>query len=302
LADNLIYIPIVNFNHRLSKEYELGEGFSLVKFPKKFDVDYRTFGHSYFKRHYGDQFIKEAKDAYCLRYDWPGEGFRSIQEMIYKAEDPAITFLIALRVVQSCSAGFKMIFHTPSLKEKFPFDFAEYRMIGFQIRTSKAIHRFVEEDIFAAKEFFNKLLHLLKNEYKYRRIFNTLRYFDLGYRSANVDSRVIYFTIALEVLYKPSRGKITRVMAQRLSHFLGKDKKERDLLTEKTFEMMNFKARLTHGDMTYFDISRPERIQLVQEEEEVLRRTLQKILKNNDLIEMFSNLQSREEFFEGGIT
>ena len=191
-----------------------------------------------------------------------------------------------------------MIFHTPSLNEGLPFDFAEYRMTGFQIRTSKTIQRFVEEDIFAAKEIFNTLLHLLKNEFKYRRIFNTLRYFDLGYRSSNVDSRVIYFTIALEVLFKPSRGKITRVMAQRISAFLGKDKKEEEHLTEKTYEMMNFKARLTHGDMTYFDISRPERLQLVQEEEEVLRRTLQKIFKNNELIEIFSNLKNREDFFE----
>jgi hypothetical protein len=109
---------------------------------------------------------------------------------------------------------------------------------------------------------------------------------------------VIYFTIALEVLYKPSHGKITRDMANRLSVFLGQDSKERDILWPKLYEIMNFKARLTHGDMTYFDISRPERIQLVQEEEELLRRSLQKILQDDELIETFSYLRKREQYFD----
>ena len=117
MADNIFYIPIVNFHHRLSKEYELGEGFTLVKLPKEYDLEFRTFGHGYYKRHYGDQLLKEVKEAYCLRYHWPGESFKSIKEMIYKVEDPAITFLIALRILRPCSAGFKVVFHTPSLTE-----------------------------------------------------------------------------------------------------------------------------------------------------------------------------------------
>ncbi len=298
MADTIIYIPIVNFRHRLSKEYDLGEGFSLVKFPKTFDVEYRTFAHGYFKRHFGDQFIKEAKEAYCLKYIWPGERFKSIREMIYNVEDPVITFLIALRLLKPCSAGFKMIFHSPSIKQGFPFDFSEYPMIGYLIRAPKEVKRFLEEDIQAAKKIFLKLLKLLKNEFEYRRIFNTLRYFDVGYRRPAVDSRVIYFTIALEVLYKPSRGKITRFMGQRVSAFIGRDKGERERLTEKVHEIMNFKARLTHGDMTYFDISRPERVQLVLEEEEILRKTLQKILTDDDLIETFADLKKREVYFD----
>ena len=217
--------------------------------------------------------------------------------MIYHIEDPAITFLIALRLIKPCAAGFKMMFHTPALSEGFPFDFSEYQMIGFRGGGSQVIQKFNEEEIWEAKTLFLKLLGLLKNEYHYRRIFNTLRYFDLGYRSPNVDSRVIFFMIALEVLYKPSHGKITRVIAQRLSAFLGKNREERKTLLERAYEMMNFKARLTHGDMTYFDISRPERIQIVLEEEEVLRRTLQKIFRDDELIETFSSLKKREVYF-----
>jgi hypothetical protein len=297
MEEHLFYIPLVHFQHRLKKEHALTQQFSLVPFPEKLEKDFRLFGHGYYKRHYGDIFLKEVRQSYLLRYAWKTGRFKSPQELVYKIEDPIITFLVALRIHRATRAGLRGIFHFPPMSEGLPFDLIDYRMTGHVLSNEKDLVPFREEDLTSAGFYFQKIMGLLKNEYTHRRLFNTLRFFDLGYRSGNVDSRLIYFSIALEVLYKPIKGKLTRGMCQRVSAFLKKDTPY-DNLAKKIFEIFNLKARVIHGDMTYFDVSGPNEIKLVRDIEELLRVTLQKILHDDHLITTFSSIKQREIFFK----
>jgi hypothetical protein len=62
--------------------------------------------------------------------------------------------------------------------------------------------------------------------------------------------------------------------------------------------LVDLKSRITHGDMTYFDISRPEKVALVREQEDLVRACLQKILQNDKLIQIFSQVKERDAYFE----
>lgn len=297
MIEHLFLIPVVNFRHRLRKQLPLAEGFSLIPFPARIEKDYRLFGHGYYKRHYGDLLLKEIRPNFLLQYRWKTGRFKSAQELVYKIEDPIITFLIALRIFRPTRAGLRAIFHEPPMADGLPFDLIDYRTGGHTLQGESELIPFREEDLVCAAYFFRKIMSLLENEFAHRRLFNTLRFFDLGYRSANVDSRLIYFSIALEVLFKPLKGKLTRGMCQRIAAFLSDDPGAAHT-AKKVFEIFNFKARVIHGDMTYFEISRPQEIQRVREIEELLRKSLQKILKEEDLIKTFSSVRLREAYFE----
>jgi hypothetical protein len=296
MEKHIFYIPVTQFQHRLKKEYPLSEQFSLVPFPRKIEDEFRFFGHGYYKRHYGDLFLKEVHKGFALRYAWKTGRFKSPQELVYKIEDPIITFLIGLRIHRPTRAGLRGIFHYPPMSEGLPFDLIDYRTAGHVLRTDKELQPFREEDLAAANFYFQKIMGLLKNEYGHRRIFNALRFFDLGFRSNNVDSRLIYFSIAFEVIYKPVKGKLTRGMCQRAAAFLKKES-SLDNVAKKIFEIFNLKARVIHGDMTYFEVSGPNAVQLVRDFEDLLRVTLQKILRSDELISVFSSIKHREAFF-----
>jgi hypothetical protein len=298
MADTF-YIPIIWLRHQWAKEYELGQGFDLVRFPTHLAEAYREFDHGRFRRRYGDLLIKDIQTSYCLKLAWPIEPFTTPEQMVYNLEDPAITLLIVLRLLKPTNAGLRTIFHTPAtLEVGLPFDFVDYRMLGSAGRSDEALPPFTEDDVPKLVYYYAKLLELLKREYHHRRIFNTLRFFDLGYRSANVDSRLIYFAIALEVLFKPLRGRISRGMTERLADFLGANPAEREAVTRKMLALVDLKSRITHGDMTYFDISRPEKVALVREQEDLVRACLQKILQNDKLIQIFSQVKERDAYFE----
>ena len=297
MIDHLFYIPVTQFLHRLKKEYVLSPQFSLLPFPAKLAKEFSLFGHGYYKRHYGDLFLKEIQSSFLLRYTWKTERFKSAQDLIYQIEDPIITFLIALRLDRPTSAGLRGVLHFPAMKEGLPFDLIDYRTGGYALRSEKELTPFREEELASVAFYFQKLMGLLKNEFTYRRIFNTLRFFDLGYRSNNVDSRMIYFSIALEVLYKPLKGKITRGMCQRIAAFLKKDSPYENL-QRKVFEIFNLKARIIHGDMTYFEVSKPQEVALVRDIEDLVRTSLQKILHDDVLISTFSSIKERETFLK----
>jgi hypothetical protein len=298
MADTF-YIPIIWLRHQWAKEYELGQGFDLVRFPTHLAEAYREFDHGRFRRRYGDLLIKDIQTSYCLKLAWPIEPFTTPEQMVYNLEDPAITLLVVLRLLKPTNAGLRTIFHTPATLEiGLPFDFVDYRMLGSAGRSDEALPPFTEDDVPKLVYYYAKLLELLKREYHHRRIFNTLRFFDLGYRSANVDSRLIYFAIALEVLFKPLRGRISRGMTERLADFLGANPAEREAVARKMLALVDLKSRITHGDMTYFDISRPEKVALVREQEDLVRACLQKILQSDKLIQIFSQVKERDAYFE----
>jgi len=305
MQEHFFYIPLIHLEHGLRKTYQLGHGFTLLPFPVDLEKEYRLFGHGYFKRHYGDQIIKEFKKSYCLEYVRPPERFKSAREILYKLEDPIITFLIVLRLIKPTEVGFKGVFFTPSLTEGMPFEFIDYRLSSFHPRTldehgrplkGQEFEKFTEADLPNITLYFGRLLELLKNEYHYRRLFNTLRYFDLGYRSNNIDSRLIYFSIAMEVLFKPLKGKLTRGMCERVSHFLCKSGPQVDQIYRRFVEIIDFRARIIHGDMTYVDLSRPDRVELVHDLEHLVRLNLQKIFRQDDLVEIFASLEEREKY------
>jgi len=298
MADTF-YIPVIALRHQWAKEYELGHGFELVRFPSHLADAYRDFDNGYFRRRFGELLIREIQSGYCLKLSWPIERFATPEEMIYNLEDPAITLLIVLRLIKPTNAGLRTIFHLPpTLDPNLPFDFVDYRMQGFAARPSDAIPPFTDDDLPPIIYYYAKLLELLKREYHHRRIFNALRFFDLGYRSANIDSRLIYFAIALEVLFKPLRGRISRGMTDRIAEFIGTSPAERESITRKMVALVDLKARITHGDMTYFDISRPEKVELVRDQEDLLRFCLQKILQHDKLIQTFSQVKERDAYFE----
>jgi len=297
MLEHLFYIPVTQFVHRLKKEYVLSPEFSLLPFPERLEKEFRLFGHGYYKRHFGDLFLKEIQSSFLLRYFWKTERFKTPQELIYKIEDPIITFLIALRLHRPTSAGLRGVMHFPAMQEGLPFDLIDYRTGGYALRSDKELTPFREEDLASVSFYFQKLMGLLKNEFTYRRLFNTLRFFDLGYRSNNVDSRLIYFSIALEVLYKPLKGKLTRGMCQRIAAFLKKDTPHENV-QRKVFEIFNLKARIIHGDMTYFEISKPLEVGLVRDIEDLARISLQKILHDDVLISTFSSIKERELFLK----
>ncbi|MEO5656662.1 MAG: hypothetical protein ABIO65_06355 [Nitrospiria bacterium] len=298
MADTF-YIPLIALRHQWIKEYELGQGFDLVRLPASLVEGYREFDHGLFRRRYGEQLIKEIEGNYCLKLQWPIEAFQTPEEMVYHLEDPAITLLIVLRLIKPTNAGLRTIFHLPAtLDAVLPFDFVDYRTQGSGARSHGGLPPFTEDDIPRIIYFYAKLLDLLKREYHHRRIFNTLRFFDLGYRSGNVDSRLIYFAIALEVLFKPLRGRISRGMTDRIADFLGNTTEERETIVRKMLALVDLKARITHGDMTYFDISRPDKVALVCDQEDLLRASLQKILQQDKLIQIFSQVKERDSYFD----
>lgn len=298
MADTF-YIPLIALRHQWIKEYELGQGFDLVRLPASLAEGYREFDQGLFRRRYGEQLIKEIEGNYCLKLQWPIEAFQTPEEMVYHLEDPAITLLIVLRLLKPTNAGLRTIFHLPAtLAAGLPFDFVDYRMQGSGARSSEELSPFTEDDIPRIIYYYAKLLDLLKREYHHRRIFNTLRFFDLGYRSGNVDSRLIYFAIALEVLFKPLRGRISRGMTDRIADFLGNTPEERETIVRKMLALVDLKARITHGDMTYFDISRPDKVALVRDQEDLLRASLQKLLQHDKLIQIFSQVKERDAYFD----
>lgn len=293
------YIPLTSLRHQWVKEYQLGQGFDLVRFPARLGEAYRDYDHGFFRKRYGELLIADIQNNYCLKLEWPIEPFKTAEEMVYNIEDPAITLLIVLRLLKPTNAGLRTIFHLPAtLVIGHPFDFVDYRTQGSAARTNDELPPFTEEDIPQIIYYYAKLLELLKREYHHRRIFNTLRFFDLGYRSANIDSRLIYFAIALEVLFKPLRGRISRGMTDRIADFLGNTAEERDAVTRKMLALVDLKARITHGDMTYFDISRPDKVALVRDQEDLLRNALQKVLKSDKLIQTFSQVKERDAYFD----
>lgn len=305
MEEHTFYIPLIHFEHRFRKTYKIGHGFMLMPFPSRLEEEYRLFGHGYFRRHYGDLIIKEAKGSYCLEYIRPPERFKSHGEVIYRLEDPAITFLIVLRMMKPTRAGFKGIFFSPALKEGLPFDFIDYRLNSFhpfildehgKPVKGQEFEKFNEADLPNMTFYFGRLLDLLKNEYHYRRLFNTLRYFDLGYRSADLDSRLIYFSIAMEVLFKPLKGRLTRGMCERISQFLKQKNSEEERIYRRFVEILDFRARIIHGDMTYVDLTKPDKVELVHDLEQYVRLSLQKIFRHADLVEIFSSLQEREKY------
>ena len=305
MQEHTFYIPIIHLEHSLRKSYDLGHQFTLMPFPDDLEKEYRLFGHGYFKRRYGDELIKEIKKAYILKYVRPPEEFKSFKDVIYKLEDPIISFLVVLRLLKSTEAVFKSILFSPALTEGLPFDFIDYRLHAFHPRIldehgrlveGQEFEKFTEADLPNITFYFGRLLNLLKNEFHYRRIFNTLRYFDLGYRSANIDTRLICFSVAMEVLFKPLRGKLTRGMCERIAQFLSKVNTERDQIYRRFVEIIDFRARIIHGDMTYVDLSRPDKVELVHDLEHFVRLSLQKIFRHDDLIEIFSSLREREKY------
>ena len=298
MADTF-YIPLTSLRHQWVKDYQLGQGFDLVRLPSRLAEAYMEFDHGFFRRRYGELLIKDIQNNYCLKLEWPIEPFKTAEEMVYNIEDPAVTLLIVLRLLKPTNAGLRTIFHIPAtLTIGQPFDFVDYRTQGSAARTNDELPPFTEEDIPQIIYYYAKLLELLKREYHHRRIFNTLRFFDLGYRSANIDSRLIYFAIALEVLFKPLRGRISRGMTDRIADFLGNTQEEREAVTRKMLALVDLKARITHGDMTYFDISRPDKVALVRDQEDLLRNALQKLLKNDKLIQTFSQVKERDAYFD----
>lgn len=298
MADTF-YIPLVALKHNWAKEYELGQGFGLAHFPSSLAEAYREFDHGTFRRRYGDLLLREVQSNYCLKIAWPIDPFKTSREMVYNLEDPAITLLIVLRIIKPTNAGLRTIFHVPAALELgMPFDFVDYRMQGFALRRADDLPVFTDDDIPTIVYYYAKLLELLKREYHHRRIFNALRFFDLGYRSENLDSRLIYFAIALEVLFKPLRGRISRGMTDRVADFLGNTPEERETITRNVIALIDLKARITHGDMTYFDITRPENVALVREQEDILRAVLQKILQKDKMIQIFSQVRERDTYFE----
>ncbi|MEW6683292.1 MAG: hypothetical protein AB1451_10290 [Nitrospirota bacterium] len=298
MADTF-YIPLVALKHNWAKEYELGQGFGLAHFPSSLAEAYREFDHGTFRRRYGDLLLREVQGNYCLKIAWPIDPFKTSREMVYNLEDPAITLLIVLRIIKPTNAGLRTIFHVPATLELgMPFDFVDYRMQGFALRRTDDLPVFTDDDIPTIVYYYAKLLELLKREYHHRRIFNALRFFDLGYRSENLDSRLIYFAIALEVLFKPLRGRISRGMTDRVADFLGNTPEERETITRTVIALIDLKARITHGDMTYFDITRPENVALVREQEDILRAVLQKILQKDKMIQIFSQVRERDAYFE----
>jgi hypothetical protein len=310
MQEHTFYIPLIHLEHGFRKTYKLGYDFTLQPFPADLEKEYRLFGHGYFKRHYGDQIIKEIKKAYCLEYIRPPERFKSIGDILYRLEDPIITLLIVLRLIKPTEVGFKGIFFFPALTEGLPFEFIDYRLSSFHPRIldehghpakGQEFERFTEADLANVTFYFGRLLELLKHEYQYRRLFNTLRYFDLGYRSNGIDSRLIYFSIAMEVLFKPLRGKLTRGMCERISHFLCKSGPEVDHIYRRFAEIIDFRARIIHGDMTYVDLSRPDKVELVHDLEHFVRLSLQKIFRHHDLVETFASLKEREKYLTTAI-
>jgi hypothetical protein len=298
MADTF-YIPIVALRHQWTKEFQLGQGFELVRFPSSVAEAYREFDHGMFRKRHGENLLREIQNSYSLKISWPIEPFKTAREMVYHLEDPAITLLIVLRIIKPTSAGLRTMFHVPATLELgMPFDFVDYRMQGFAMRRSDDVPAFTDEDVPTIVYYYAKLLELLKREYHHRRIFNALRFFDLGFRSENLDSRLIYFSIALEVLFKPLRGRISRGMTDRIVDFLGTNPAERDAITRTVLAFIDLKARITHGDMTYFDITRPENVTLVREQEDLLRAVLQKILQKDKLIQIFSQVRERDAYFD----
>lgn len=305
MEEHTFYIPLIHLEHGFRKTYKLGYGFTLLPFPVDLEKEYLLFGHGYFKRHYGDQIIKEIKKTYCLEYIRPPERFKSTGEVIYRLEDPTISLVVVLRLIKPTEVGLKGIFFSPALTEGLPFEFIDYRLNSFHPRIldehrqpvkGQDLEKFTEADLPNITFYFSRLLELLKNEYHYRRLFNTLRFFDLGYRNANIDSRLIYFSIAMEVLFKPLTGKLTRGMSERISHFLCKAGPEVNHTFKRFVEIIDFRARVIHGDMTYVDLSKPDKVELVHDLEHFLRLSLQKIFRHDDLIETFSSLGEREKY------
>jgi predicted transcriptional regulator len=87
-------------------------------------------------------------------------------------------------------------------------------------------------------------------------------------------------------------------MTDRVADFLGTTPEERESISRTVIALIDLKARITHGDMTYFDITRPENVVLVREQEDMLRAVLQKILQKDKMIQIFSQVRERDAYFD----
>ena len=106
--------------------------------------------------------------------------------------------------------------------------------------------------------------------------------------------RFALFWIALEALCGPEDAReITYRLSQRLGFFLGASQSEARELFLKAKKAYGFRSKIVHGRWK----EDPENTTRMAETEDLLRRSLVRIMENKDLTATFSG-KSRERFLD----
>lgn len=164
---------------------------------------------------------------------------------------------------------------------------------------------FNNKDIRKLRKLWTKVLETY-NPYqrvtdKNRRIFNALSKLQDGIMAYNLDSRFVFFTIALESLFSHERTEVTYRLSNRVAWFLGSSQNDRRAIFNEFKNIYNARSGFAHGLLPTKKLSTRD-MHLLYSLEKFCREILLKIFDTPKLLNVFTSGKNNAEEYIKSLT
>jgi len=285
-------VPVHNLEPKRTP-IQFGEGMRITTVPEWLRTDALL-------ERLGDRDREELEDcSHCFEFEyeadglgspdpeWTGDRPRSIQDT--KTELGYLAGL-ALWLVKPCPTGFGFVFHAPVCEGSFAIQSYE-RHSRYLCHPGDREHRHSGRDLQSAATTYRALCKIRRHSPPW----TAVRAVTAALQLPSVEIRHLMLWIALEGLFGPEDGReISFRLAQRIAFFLAKTRDEAKELFSVSKKTYGFRCKVAHGSWK----PKKESMELIGSTEELVRRALNRILKDDATVEAFAG-RGRETYLDG---
>lgn len=294
-GDNLIkkhtIVPLYGFETALSSDKDIGYGYFIAKLPDKILDNFLEFGRLWDNAGITsvvDSFEKNRfLTTFCIDHRYDGLESPLLSHPESESDKTVRRIAQAIQLIKPVMTSPEFIIQTQGDNYKVVNAIKTNERSFVPESNELVLQPFNEEDICKVTILWPRVKDIyFKEKDVFNRIKNALEFFRVGLSMLAYQLRFVLFVIALESIYSTSKAEVTFSLSQRVAWFLGNDSNERIDYFETVKKCYKIRSQIVHGTHVSNDL-KIEIDSLMLKLEDIIRRSLSKILLDDKILEIF---------------
>lgn len=295
-------VPLYGFTGPFLQAVDLGDNCFIAKSPDGLFENFLKYGESFDST--GNTKVLDINEkyrfmtTYCVNnaYEGPKSPHLGIQKN--ESEEIVRKVVLAIQLLKFTMTAPEFIMRTQGSNYGV-VDAVKTHERSYipELVSSNSLRPFTIHDLEKVRTLWpeiKKVYTVHKNGFN--RIANALEFFRVGLGFVAWQLRFVMFVVALESIYSTSNVEVAYSLSQRLAWFLG-DAVNRTDYFRKAKKIYAIRSNIIHGTTISANL-KVEIDSLLIEVEDMARKTLIKILLNEELINIFSETEKLKDYLE----
>ena len=293
-------VPLHGFGGPFLQDVDLGDNCFIAKMPDGLFENFLKYGEFFDPT--GNTKVLDTNEkhgfmtTYCVNHAYKGPKSPHVGIQEGESEEIVRKVVLAIQLLKFTMTAPEFIIRTQvSNYEVVDAVKTHERSHIPKSVSSNSLRPYTTEDLARVRMLWPEIKKVYTaHKNGFNRIANALEFFRVGLGFAAWQLRFTMFVVALESIYSTSNVEVAYSLSQRLAWFLG-DAVNRTDYFRKAKKIYAIRSNIVHGTTISANL-KMEIDSLLIEAEDMVRKTLIKILLNEELIKIFSETEKLKDY------